>query len=176
MHPTHIPLRVATGAFILNSGIGKLGADEETAAGLHGMAAGAYPVFEDVEPQLFARLLAYGEIALGAALLLPKVPSAAAGVGLAGFGASLVGLYLRTPGLTEEDGIRPSPDGVPIAKDVWLVGAGLTLATQGALSGVKSAAKASRKAAAERRKELTKAAAAKAKEARAQARSAVRSA
>lgn len=171
MHPTHIPLRVATGAYILNSGIGKLGADEETAAGLHGMATGAYPVFKDIKPKDFAQLLAYGEIALGAALLLPKVPSAAAGVGLAGFGGALIGMYLRTPGLTEDDGIRPTQAGVPIAKDIWLVGAGLTLATQGALSGVKSAAKASRKAAAERRKELTKAAAAKAKEARAQARS-----
>ncbi len=39
----HLPQRAATGAFILNSGIGKLRADEETAAQLHGFAAGAYP-------------------------------------------------------------------------------------------------------------------------------------
>ena len=39
----HLPQRVATGAFILNSGIGKLRADEEAAAQLHGFAAGAYP-------------------------------------------------------------------------------------------------------------------------------------
>ena len=35
----HLPQRVATGAFILNSGIGKLRADEEAAAQLHGFAA-----------------------------------------------------------------------------------------------------------------------------------------
>ena len=35
----HLPQRVATGAFILNSGIGKLRADEEAAAQLHEFAA-----------------------------------------------------------------------------------------------------------------------------------------
>ena len=39
----HLPQRIAAGAFILNSGIGKLSADEETAAQLHGFAVGAYP-------------------------------------------------------------------------------------------------------------------------------------
>ena len=39
----HLPPRLATGAFILNSGIGKLSADEATAAQLHGFAAGTYP-------------------------------------------------------------------------------------------------------------------------------------
>lgn len=29
--------------------------------------------------------------------------------------------------MTLDDGIRPSPEGVGVAKDVWLVGAGLTL-------------------------------------------------
>jgi len=32
----HLPQRMSTGAFILNSGISKLSADEETAAQLHG--------------------------------------------------------------------------------------------------------------------------------------------
>ena len=43
MHPTHVPLRVATGVYILNSGISKLSADEGTAQSLHAAAAGAYP-------------------------------------------------------------------------------------------------------------------------------------
>ncbi len=34
-----LPPRLTAGAFILNSGVGKLSADEETAARLHGMAA-----------------------------------------------------------------------------------------------------------------------------------------
>lgn len=140
MHPTHIPLRAVTGAYILNSGMSKLGADQETADGLHGMAAGAYPFLSRMNPQSFTELLAYGEIALGAALLAPMVPSAVAGTALAGFGAGLVGVYLRTPGMTREDGIRPTQDGTPLAKDAWLVGAGLTLATQSFLSGTKAAA------------------------------------
>lgn len=141
MNPTHAPLRLITGAFILNSGISKLGADEETAAGLHGMASTAYPFVADMKPKDFAELLAYGEIALGSALLAPMVPSAVAGAGLAGFGAGLVGLYLRLPGMRQEGSIRPTPDGIGIAKDSWLVGAGLTLAAQGVLGGARHAAK-----------------------------------
>src|SRR6476661_5358196 len=64
----HLPQRVATGAFILNSGIGKLRADEEAAAQLHGFAAGAYPFVNKLKPADFTRLLAVGEITLGAAL------------------------------------------------------------------------------------------------------------
>lgn len=147
MHPTHVPIRVATGAFILNAGIGKLSADEGTAQFLHGAAANTYPAFfKDMEPTRFARLLAYSEIALGAALLAPMVPATVAGAGLTGFGASLVGMYLKTDSMTLDDGIRPSQEGTAVAKDVWLVGAGLTLLTQGIAGAAKSGAKASKRA------------------------------
>ena len=63
------PVRIATGAFILNSGLGKLKADEGTAQFLHGAAASTYPVFAGMEPKKFAKLLAVSEIAVGAALL-----------------------------------------------------------------------------------------------------------
>jgi hypothetical protein len=44
----HVPQRVAAGAFILNSGIGKWSADEETAKQVHGFATGTYrPVRPD---------------------------------------------------------------------------------------------------------------------------------
>lgn len=156
MHPTHLPIRVATGAFILNSGIGKLNADEGTADFLHGSAASTYPaLFKDMKPRDFAQLLAYGEIALGTALLAPVVSSTVAGAALTGFGASLIGMYLQTPSMTMDDGIRPSQEGTAVAKDVWLVGAGLTLLSQGitgaAKSGVKSSRKAIRKASARTR-------------------------
>ncbi|MGI8948770.1 MAG: hypothetical protein ACR2FV_12535 [Ornithinimicrobium sp.] len=141
MHPTHIPLRLATGAFILNSGLGKLGADEETAQTLHGTASTAYPFLEDMKPKDFAELLAYGEIALGTALLAPMVPSTVAGTGLAAFGGALFGMYLKLPGMTMDDGIRPTQDGLAFAKDIWMVGAGITLATQGALGAAKSTAR-----------------------------------
>ena len=121
------PGRIAAGAFILNSGIGKWSADEETATRLHAMAAGTYPILGRLSPKDFVRLLAAGEIALGSALLLPLVPAAVAGPGLTTFSAGLLGMYLHTPGLRREGSIRPTPRGVPLAKDVWLLGIGLGL-------------------------------------------------
>ena len=147
MSLTHIPLRVATGAFILNSGISKLGADEGTAQFLHGAAAATYPaLFKDMEAAKFARLLAVSEIGVGTALLVPMVPATVAGAALTGFGASLIGMYLKTPSMTLDDGIRPSQEGTVVAKDVWLVGAGLTLLSQGIASAAKSGVKTSKRA------------------------------
>jgi hypothetical protein len=122
-----IPLRLATGAFILNSGLQKRTADEQTAAQLHGFTAGTYPVVKSLEPASFLKLLSAGEIALGAALLLPVVPGLLAGAGLTAFSAGLLGLYLRTPGMREEGSLRPTQQGLPIAKDVWMLGSGLSL-------------------------------------------------
>jgi hypothetical protein len=126
-----VPGRMAAGAFILNSGLGKWSADEETAARLHGMAVGTYPFLARLKPRDFARLLSVGEIALGSALLLPVVPAAVAGMGLTAFSAGLLGLYARTPGMTMEDGIRPTQQGTPLAKDVWMLGIGLGLVVDG---------------------------------------------
>ena len=114
-------LRAVPGAFILNSGIGKLGLPAEVAAGLQGMAAQGVPPLGKMTPEQFAKFLSYGEIAVGAALLLPVVPTRVAGLGLAAFSGSLVSMYLRTPGMTESDGVRPTQDGTPIAKDTWLL-------------------------------------------------------
>jgi hypothetical protein len=122
-----LPGRLAAGAFILNAGLGKWSADEQAAARLHGMATGTYPFLAKVKPKDFVRLLSVGEIALGSALLLPVVPAGAAGAGLAAFSAGLLGMYLRTPGMTRQDGVRPSQQGTALAKDVWLLGIGLGL-------------------------------------------------
>jgi hypothetical protein len=122
-----LPGRLTTGAFILNTGLGKWSADEETAARLHGMAVGTYPFLGKLKPKDFVRLLSVSEIALGAALLLPVVPTAVAGAGLTAFSAGLLGMYLRTPGMTKEDGIRPSQQGTALAKDVWMLGIGVAL-------------------------------------------------
>ena len=48
-------------------------------------------------------------------------------MGLIAFSAGLLGLYARTPGMTREDGIRPSRQGTALAKDVWMLGIGLGL-------------------------------------------------
>ncbi|GAA3388025.1 hypothetical protein [Cryptosporangium minutisporangium] len=126
---SHLPPRIATGAYILNSGLSKRNADDQAAAGMHGMAAGTYPFLAGIEPKQFAKYLSTAEIALGAALLVPVVPAAVAGAGLAAFAGGLLGLYLKTPGLREEGSLRPTQAGTPIAKDVWMfgIGAGLVL-------------------------------------------------
>jgi uncharacterized membrane protein YphA (DoxX/SURF4 family) len=127
----HVPARLTVGAYVLNSGLSKMKADEETAAGLHGAAKTAYPVVAEMQPKDFVRYLATWEIALGSMLLLPVVPSALAGGLLAGFSSALLGLYLRTPGLREPGSVRPTPQGIGFAKDVWLLGIGLSLAIDG---------------------------------------------
>jgi hypothetical protein len=53
---------------------------------------------------------------LGTALLAPFVPSRLAGLGLGIFSGSLFTIYLRTPGTTLNDGIRPSPEGTVLGK------------------------------------------------------------
>jgi len=122
-----LPARAAAGAFILNSGLGKWGADEQAAAGLHGMAASTYPFLSKLPPRDFARLLAATEIGLGAALLIPVVPAALAGAGLTAFSGGLLGLYLKTEGMRQPGTVRPTPQGIPLAKDVWMLGIGLGL-------------------------------------------------
>jgi hypothetical protein len=122
-----IPVRVATGAFILNSGLGKAAADEETAAQLHGFASGTYPPLKQIEPAKFASLLSKGEIALGVALLAPIVPTFVAGAALTAFSGGLLGLYLRTPGMRKPGSLAPTQQGLPVSKDVWMLGAGIGL-------------------------------------------------
>ncbi|MGH9065325.1 MAG: hypothetical protein ACRD0L_15405 [Acidimicrobiales bacterium] len=119
---SHVPLRLAAGTFILESGLSHVGMADEHARRLHGMATGAYPGFERLGPRRFGQVLAAGEIALGGVLLAPFVPSGLAGLGLAAFSGSLLGMYARTPALHREGSMRPSAQGVVVAKDSWLAG------------------------------------------------------
>ena len=126
------PLRITTGAFILSAGLDKWKGDEQTAAQLHGFASGTYPFVKQIEPPKFLKLLAVSEIAVGSALLLPVVPAAVAGAALVGFSAGLLGLYVRTPGMRRGRlDPRSTPQGLPISKDVWMLGAGLGLLVDG---------------------------------------------
>ena len=122
---SHVVLRTVAGAFILNAGVGKWSGSEETAVGVHGFASGTYPFLKSVPPRRFLKLLAAAEIGLGAALLTPLIPAGVAGVALTGFAGGLLGLYLRTPGMHSR--LRPTQQGTPIAKDVWLLGIGVGL-------------------------------------------------
>ncbi|GIH48502.1 DoxX protein [Microbispora rosea] len=121
-----VPGRVATGAYILHSGLEKWNGGDEQAAGLHGTAA-AFPFLKSVPPRRFLKLLSATEIATGVALLTPFVPAAVAGAALTGFSGSLVALYLRTPALRKPGSVWPSPAGTGISKDVWMLGVGLGL-------------------------------------------------
>lgn len=123
---SHWPPRLIAGAYITNAGVSKLRAAEETAKGLHGMATAAYPFLGKLDAQTFTRLLGAGELALGASLLLPIVPTPLAGLGLACFSAGLLGLYLRIPGMRQNGSLRSTVQGTPLAKDAWLLGIGLS--------------------------------------------------
>ncbi|MGW1405605.1 hypothetical protein [Streptomyces sp. NPDC002403] len=125
LEPRDVPPRLAIGAFILNSGLGKLKADAETAEGLHGMACVAYPFLKKIEPERFTRLLAWSEITVGGTLLAPFVPTRLAGLALTGFSGGLIGLYLRVPGMRKPGSLRPTEAGTPLAKDFWMMGIGL---------------------------------------------------
>ncbi|WP_347958000.1 hypothetical protein [Gordonia aichiensis] len=126
-HLRRLPLRAVTGAFILNSGIGKLSLDADSAAGMQGMAANALPSVTKFSPGTFGKLLAGTEIALGAALLTPLVPTAVVGAGLVAFSSGLLTMYARTPGMHEPGSPRPTQQGTAIAKDSWMLGIGTAL-------------------------------------------------
>lgn len=128
---THqLPPRLAAGAYILQAGVAMTKYDEEAARRTHGQATTAYPFLGGLDPVTFTRLLARSEIAIGAALLVPFVPSLVAGLGLTALGGGLVGLYLRLPGMRREGSLLPSEQGVGIAKDVWLLGIGTGLVVE----------------------------------------------
>ena len=127
MKLSHLPVRTATGAFILNSGLSKRNLEGQAVEQMHGWASSAIPALGRIKPPVFVRLLSGAEMALGTALLVPVMPSAVVGLGLVGFSAGLLGLYLKTPGMRQEGSIRPTEQGTGLAKDVWLLGTGLTL-------------------------------------------------
>jgi uncharacterized membrane protein YphA (DoxX/SURF4 family) len=122
-----VPGRFVTGAFILHSGMDKWSGPPEVAAGVHGMASGAFPFLGSIPPEKFLKLLAAGEIATGSALLAPFVANKVAGAALTGFAASLLTMYWRTPGMRKPGSIWPTQNGIAISKDVWMLGIGLGL-------------------------------------------------
>jgi hypothetical protein len=123
--------RLSAGAFILNSGLGKRNVPADAAVGMHGMAAGTYPFLKTVPPEQFVKQLSTAEIVIGAALLTPFVPTALAGALLTGFSGGLLGLYLKTPGMRKPGSLAPTPEGLGLAKDSWLVGIGIGLLSRG---------------------------------------------
>ena len=126
-----VPTRLATGAYILHSGLQKWRGGEEQAERLRGQAAKAFPVLAQMEPGRFLRLLSVAEIGTGCVLLAPFVPSALAGAVLTGFSGALVTMYLRTPELHEPGSVWPTPAGIGVSKDSWMLAIGLGLVVEG---------------------------------------------
>lgn len=122
------PARLAAGIYLLDSGMGKLSSDANALEYLHQMATGAYPFLEEFDSQKFSRYFAIGEIMLAACLLIPFFPEGIVGIGLTIFSSSLFGLYFRLPEMRLAGSIRPTPKGTSLAKNVWLLGIGISLA------------------------------------------------
>ena len=131
MQLRNVPTRLATGAFILHSGLEKWKGGPEQAAGLQQVAAGAFPEVERVSPPTFLKALAAAEIATGAALLAPTVSPIRAGAALTAFSGGLMTMYARTPALRRPGSIWPSEQGLGVSKDVWMLGIGISLVMGG---------------------------------------------
>jgi uncharacterized membrane protein YphA (DoxX/SURF4 family) len=123
----HYPQRLATGAYVMHSGLEKWSGPSEQATYVHGAASGAYPFLKDVPAQTFLKVLSVAEITTGALLLVPFVPDRVAGLALTGFSGALVGMYLRTPELHKPGSVWPTPGGIGVSKDVWMLGVGTGL-------------------------------------------------
>jgi uncharacterized membrane protein YphA (DoxX/SURF4 family) len=130
-----VPTRVATGAYILHTGLEKWKGDEQRAKALHGMASGAFPFLAKVPPQTFLKALAAAEITTGTALLTPVVSNKLAGACLTAFAGGLVTMYLRTPALHKPGSVWPTQSGTAVSKDVWMLGIGLGLLADGLAVG-----------------------------------------
>ena len=106
-------LRLTAGALILDAGVKKLGADENTYAFLQQMAASGVPAVAKLEPKTFGKLISYSETALGATLLTPFMT-----------------MYFRNPDMHDK-AFRPTQDGQQLANNIVMLGAGLALLFSG---------------------------------------------
>ena len=127
MNLGNMAMRGITGAWILNAGLTKTGMDDGTANHLKNMAASGVPALGKLSDAQFKQFIVAGESLVGSALLAPFVPNRVAGIGLALFSAGMLSMYFKNDSMTEKDGVRPSQEGTPLAKDMWLaaIAAGL---------------------------------------------------
>ncbi len=131
---THSPQRLAAGAYIFHSGMGKWKGEPQQAAYVHGAASQAFPFLKDIPPAQFLKALSVGEMVTGALLLVPIVPNAVAGAALTGFSGALVTMYLRTPEMHQPGSVWPTPAGMAVSKDVWMLGIGAGLVLEAAVA------------------------------------------
>jgi hypothetical protein len=157
MRLSHVPLRLTTGAFLLDEGLGTRTLVRDHPDGVQPLADGAADQVPQVPPAALSKALTAGEVALGAALLVPFVSPVVAGAALTAFSGALLRTWWLTPGTHEPGSIRPTKQGKAVAKDVWLLGAGLTLVADGLTDGARRTAKRTGKAARRRTKAVREA-------------------
>jgi len=122
------PIRLAFGAFFVHVALTHRELDERGAKGLQRFASSGYPFLKKVPPRTFQQGMVTAEFAVAASLLVPGVPAVVGGVALTSFGTGLLGVYARTPMLRRsERNLRPNDLGLSIAKDSWMVAAGLAV-------------------------------------------------
>ncbi len=127
------PGRIAAGTLILHSGRMKLRGDEAFAQGVHAVFTATYPRFKSVPPAVLLKTLAIAEMTVGGMLLLPLIGARLSGLMLTGYSVSLLGMYVRTPGLHDEQ-MLPTLAGTAFAKDAWLTAIGTSLVLDRATS------------------------------------------
>jgi uncharacterized membrane protein YphA (DoxX/SURF4 family) len=120
------PGRIAAGSLIFHSGLTKFRGDEMFAQAVHGVFSNTYPVFKTVRPALLLKALALTEMTVGSLLLVPVFGARLAGMSLTGYSATLLGIYVRTPGL-HDSRLLPTLAGTGFAKDIWLTAIGTSL-------------------------------------------------
>lgn len=145
MRLRNLPPRLTTGGYIFHSGLEKWNAGPEQAEGMHGMASSSFPVLKELSPPTFLKLLAAAEMATGALLLAPMVSPVRSGAILTAFSSALLTMYARTPGMRQPGSIWPTPDGIGLAKDVWMLGIGTGLVLGGLTDDVRDVAKGAKK-------------------------------
>ena len=132
-------LRGISGAYIANSGVGKIGMPAEASAGVQQYAATGVPFVKAIPAEKFGTVLGAAEVGLGALMLAPFVPNRIAGAGMTAFSAGLLSLYFANPENTHEDGIRPTEEGLSLSKDFFMlaIGGGLLFADKDKKAGKK---------------------------------------
>jgi hypothetical protein len=129
------PIRLTFGAFFLHVALTHRELDERGAKGLQRFASTAYPILKKLRPRTFQHGMVAAESAVAASLLVPGVPAVVGGAALTSFGTALLGVYARTPMLRrDERSLRPNDMGLSIAKDSWMVAAGVAVIADAVLS------------------------------------------
>lgn len=120
MNLPNLILRGVSGAYVLQSGVGKLGMPAEAAAGVQEFAATGVPAVKKMSPDTFGKFVSYSEVGIGAALLTPFVSNRLAGAALGVFSGGLLAIYFRNEAMTQSDGLRPTEAGTGLSKDLFM--------------------------------------------------------